>query len=169
MTVSLEAPGLFSKAVLLKLQDWGSCSGEGASCTGGGRGDVAVLTSSRVVLMLTPLAQDQVAIHHPSPPEEHPWPPFSSHLPRTAQVKGTFILGQLLVSGTCVRHCSQAQGASDQQNIESRNVCQKQDWDSSVFDFVEVFHGVWAWWILRNQSVLLDSSSSKSHNPARDA
>lgn len=135
----------------------------------GAGGDVAVLTSSRVVLMLTPLAQDQVAIHHPSPPEEHPWPPFSSHLPRTAQVKGTFILGQLLVSGTCVRHCSQAQGASDQQNIESRNVCQKQDWDSSVFDFVEVFHGVWAWWILRNQSVLLDSSSSKSHNPARDA
>lgn len=90
-------------------------------------GDAAVLTSSRVVLILTPLGQDQVGTHYPSAPEEHPWPPFSSHLPRTAQVKGIFIPGQLLLSGTCVRHCSQAQVASDQQNIESKNMCQKQD------------------------------------------
>lgn len=38
----------------------------------GAGGDAAVLTSSRVVLMLTPLAQDQVGTHHPSPQRSIP-------------------------------------------------------------------------------------------------
>ena len=102
------------------FKTWGSCNDEGFSSTGGGwgRGELRLCGSNK----LSGGADADAAGPRPgrAPASKSPRaaarPAFSLHLPRAAQGKGTLIPGQLLLSRTGVKHCSQAWGSSDQES-----------------------------------------------------